>query len=165
MKIGVISDTHDHCDNIERFVDAFERERIDQLIHLGDIVAPFAAKRFARIACRVPFYAIYGNNDGERGGLKNVISEWGTIQDGPIRLQAGGKVIVAHHYPMAASEVRALFPDADYYLSGHTHESVDRTEGRLRLINPGEAGGWLTGSVTAGVLTLETDEWRLIRFE
>ena len=53
MKIGIISDTHDRCDYIEWFLREFERERIEMLIHLGDIVAPFAAKRFATIA-RIP---------------------------------------------------------------------------------------------------------------
>jgi len=159
MKIGVISDTHDHCDFIERFVDEYEKEKVDMLIHLGDIVAPFAAKRFARIACRIPFIALYGNNDGERAGLLQVISQWGTIEDGPKRLELGGRIVVIHHYPMKAEEVLAMYPDADYYLSGHTHERSDERAGRLRLINPGEACGWLTGVASMGTLDLDKDEF------
>jgi uncharacterized protein len=162
MKIGTISDTHDHCDYINRFISRFEQERVDMLIHLGDIVAPFAAIRFAEIAKRIPFVALFGNNDGERAGLKKMISEWGSIEDGPKRLELDGKVIVINHYPMASEEILAIFPDADFYLSGHTHIRVDERAGRLRLINPGEACAWLYGEATAGILEPASDSYRTI---
>ncbi len=165
MKLGIISDTHDRCDYIDRFVRFFEDEGIEMILHLGDLVAPFAAKRFAGLAQRIPFRAIYGNNDGEREGLKKTIAPWGVIEDGPIRLEADGKVIVAHHYPMSAEEVRAIYPDADYYFSGHTHERVDVREGGLRLINPGEACAWLTGRATAGILDPAHDQWREVGWD
>ena len=169
MKVGIISDTHDHCDNIDRFVRLYEERAIDRLIHLGDIVAPFAARRFAALAQRIPFLALYGNNDGERAGLKNIIAEWGEIVDGPRRVEAGGRVLVVHHYPMTAAEVRAAFPDCEFYFSGHTHEWVEEwpEEGEQgpALINPGEACGWVTGLSTAGILDTDTGTYETLRLE
>ena len=42
MKIGVLSDTHDHIPKIKRAVEIFNEEKVDLVLHSGDIVAPFS---------------------------------------------------------------------------------------------------------------------------
>ena len=40
MKIGIISDSHDHVDNIRRAVSVFREASVELVIHAGDIVSP-----------------------------------------------------------------------------------------------------------------------------
>jgi len=145
MRIGVISDSHDRLPALRRALEVLGQAGVGAILHAGDYVAPFAAKLLAGV--RVPVHCVYGNNDGERRGLKEVLPQ---IQDGPLRLELGGRTIVVVH----SSE--SLAPEhmagADVVIAGHTHRIVNESrEGRLWL-NPGECCGWLTGRCTAAVL-------------
>ncbi|UCG33198.1 MAG: metallophosphoesterase family protein, partial [Phycisphaerales bacterium] len=68
MRIGVISDTHDRLPLIDRALAVLRERGAEVLIHPGDVVAPFAAERIR--LWPGPLYITYGNNDGERSGLK-----------------------------------------------------------------------------------------------
>lgn len=149
MKIGLISDTHDRLPAIDAALATFRRRGVSILIHPGDLVAPFAARRLA--AYEGTLHVVYGNNDGERAGLKTVLPQ---IQDGPLRLVIAGRRILVHHFIdwCGESDIAA----ADVVITGHTHElRVDSRNGRL-FINPGECCGWLTGVCSVGVLDLAT---------
>ena len=71
MLVGIISDSHDHLDNIERAMQRFEREEVSRILHPGDIVAPFAA-RLLQEHRFCPLDIIYGNNDGAHSGAVQV---------------------------------------------------------------------------------------------
>ena len=151
MKIGVISDTHDRLPTLRRAVAFFERLKMEAVFHAGDYVAPFAAKLLAPPNLAAPLYCIYGNNDGERKGLKAVLPQ---IQDGPLWVESGGRRILLHHFVdwCPVSEIAR----ADVVVTGHTHEVVnERREGRL-FLNPGECCGWLYGRCTVAVLDTAT---------
>ena len=68
MKIGIISDSHDHRDNIIKAVKYFNDENVGMVIHAGDIVSPFTEKEFKKLESKMK--AVFGNNDGEKFGLK-----------------------------------------------------------------------------------------------
>ncbi len=155
MTIGLISDTHDHLTAIDAALEQFRRAGVDTLIHPGDLVAPFAARRLA--AFGGPLHVTYGNNDGERPGLRAVLPQ---IQDGPLHVVIGGRRILIHHFVQwcdAADVARA-----EVIVTGHTHEAcVERRDGKL-FVNPGEACGWVTGKATVALLDLEALEVRMI---
>jgi len=44
MKIGIISDSHDHWENIKKAVKIFQDRKTDLVIHLGDYVNPVSVK-------------------------------------------------------------------------------------------------------------------------
>ena len=73
MRFGVISDTHDRLPVLDRALTVLKGRNIDALIHPGDIIAPFAAKRL--LSCEPSVHIIYGNNDGERKGLKAILPQ------------------------------------------------------------------------------------------
>lgn len=155
MQIGLISDTHDRLPTLRWALDCFRQRGIETLIHPGDIIAPFAAKLLADYPGTV--HVVYGNNDGERAGLKRVLPQ---IADGPLRLELAGKQVVVHHF------LDWCTPDdlesADVVISGHTHEvCIQKRDGRL-LINPGECCGWVTGRATVALLDLPRGEVELI---
>ncbi|MFW6059183.1 MAG: metallophosphoesterase [Phycisphaeraceae bacterium] len=152
MKLGVLSDTHDRLPTFRRAVQLFKRLKVDAIFHAGDFVAPFAAKLIAPDALTgTPLYCIYGNNDGERTGLKKILPN---LQDGPLRVQLGGKTIVMHHYLDWLSD--ADVQGADVVITGHDHTAhVEQRAGRLYL-NPGECCGWVNDRCTVATLDLET---------
>ncbi|MBN1491173.1 MAG: metallophosphoesterase [Phycisphaerae bacterium] len=145
MIVGIISDTHDRLPMIDAAIAAFVRRGAEVMIHPGDLVAPFAAKRL--LAWNRPLHVCYGNNDGERRGLKNVLPQ---IQDGPLWLDLGGRRILVHHaleWCEAADIERA-----EIVVTGHTHEVVNEVrDGRL-FLNPGECCGWVADRCTVAVL-------------
>ena len=149
MRIGVISDTHDRLPTLDRGLELLQERGIDALIHPGDIIAPFAAKRL--LAWPGPLYVIYGNNDGEREGLKKVLSQ---IQDGPLWIEAGSRRILVHHFIdwCRAEDIEA----ADIVITGHTHEVVNEMRDGKLFLNPGECCGWVNGRCTVAVLDTET---------
>ncbi len=155
MKIGLISDTHDRLPAIRCGLALFRERGIETLIHPGDIIAPFAAKLLAEWAGTL--HVTYGNNDGERAGLLNVLPQ---IQDGPAWIGLAGQQILVHHFiDWCTPEDVAK---ADFVITGHTHRVEIRDADRTRLINPGECCGWVTGRCTVGILDLETRETEII---
>jgi len=155
MLIGVISDTHDRMPTIHAAMKIFVERKVEAVLHAGDFVAPFAAKILvgdgSPYAGGVPLHCIYGNNDGERVGLKKVLP---MVQDGPWRGEFGGKVIAMAHW------IEWFKPGetdgADVVISGHTHEIVTETRDGVLYLNPGECCGWLTGRCTVALLDTET---------
>ncbi|MGD8450640.1 MAG: metallophosphoesterase [Phycisphaerae bacterium] len=151
MLIGLMSDTHDRMPAIRAALDLFHKRNVDMVIHAGDVVAPFAARLLADYPGQV--HVLYGNNDGERRGLKQVLPQ---IQDGPLWLDLAGHRVLVHHYLQWCSA--ADLARADVVISGHTHECVvEERDGRL-LVNPGECCGWITGHCRVALLELETHE-------
>lgn len=122
---------------------------IDMLLHAGDFIAPFAAKMLIdpQIAPQVPLHCIYGNNDGERAGLKNILPQ---LVDGPLHVQAGDCNIVMHHW------IEWFKPgdtdNAHVVISGHTHQIVNETKDGILYLNPGECCGWVNNRCTFAVL-------------
>ncbi len=149
MKIGIMADSHDHLSRIRRALHLLRAHGVEELIHAGDVVAPFAAK--AVTAFEGPIHCVFGNNDGERKGLSKVLD----VKEPPLVLEIGGrKIIVAHE---VAEVPDGLARDADAVIVGHTHEPEVKP-GKPVWINPGETGGWLTDCATCAVLDLETME-------
>ena len=149
MLIGVMSDSHDRLPLIDRALDLFRQQGAAALVHPGDVVAPFAAKRLR--TWEKPLYIIYGNNDGERRGLKDVLPQ---IQDGPLFIELGGRTILLHHFDEWIKP--ADLDRADVVITGHTHEVVNEVRDGKRFLNPGETCGWVTGRCTVALLDTET---------
>lgn len=145
MLIGIMSDTHDRLPTIDRGLEILRERGVEAILHPGDVVAPFAAKRL--LAWTGPLHVTYGNNDGERRGLKGVLPQ---IQDGPLLVELGGKRILLHHFVdwCAPADVDG----ADIVVTGHTHEVVNETRDGKLFLNPGECCGWLYGKCTVAVL-------------
>ncbi|MCG3180753.1 MAG: hypothetical protein BIFFINMI_03116 [Phycisphaerae bacterium] len=158
MKIGVLSDTHDRMPTLDAAVRLFEAEKADAVIHAGDFVAPFAARRLMKFAG--PVHTVFGNNDGERAGLGQVMPG---CQPGPMLLELGGRRILVHHW---IDQVPAkMIARAEVVITGHTHEVVNEVrDGRL-ILNPGECCGWLTGRATVAILDTDRLAARIVTLD
>jgi len=152
VRIAVISDSHDNLKAVERFQSHVTSHPPDLILHAGDIVAPFTARLFLEIA--IPIRAVYGNNDGETGGLASLFTGIHSIQRPPFTGEFGGrKIFMVHDLATEGDLIRRECPDV--VIHGHTHRlEMVRRDGCLYL-NPGELGGWVTGKST--FMMLETE--------
>jgi len=155
MRIAILSDSHDNMEALSRALERVRASGAEAVLHLGDIISPFTARLLPSLG--LPVHAVFGNNDGERTGLGALLD----IADPPRSLQLGGRRFVLHHDP---SFDRGSPPPCDYCLYGHTHAREDRRAGTVRIINPGEAGGWLTGTCSFAVLDTGTDRLDFVEF-
>jgi uncharacterized protein len=128
MKIGLISDTHGRLrpDVFRVF------QGVDLILHAGD-VGP--AELLAELETIAPVHAVAGNTDGLE--LRRQVPE-------EVELELGGHRLVMLHGHVLGSptpeRLRALHPDADVIVYGHTHrQRVDIVDGCV-IVNPGAAG-------------------------
>jgi len=152
MKVGIVSDTHDNRDVIEDAVELFT-ERVETVVHCGDIVAPFSATPFD---ADFNFYAVRGNNDGE-WALQDAIREFGVYFGEMGELSLGGEYIAVYH-GTSDPIVDALTncKEYDYVFHGHTHERAHEENGGTVRINPGGIPTKPDGEPPAAVV-LDTD--------
>ena len=150
MKVGVISDTHDRLPTFQRAVALFDRLKVGAILHAGDYIAPFAAQLISPQATALPVHCVYGNNDGEKAGLKKTLPQ---IVDGPLKVTIDGKTIVMHHFIDWLKPADIV--GADIVITGHTHKVVNEKKNNILFLNPGECCGWVNDLCTVAILDLE----------
>jgi len=162
MKIGIISDSHDHHQNSLMAVEIFNEKKVSYILHAGDIISPFTAKAFAKVTA-AKFIAVFGNNDGEKLLLASEIKKFGgEIYDDPYRGEIGGRRIFMTHKPSVLDEA-AESGKYDLVIYGHTHKRDIRRVGETLVINPGETTDWLTER--SGVVVVELDDMSVEEIE
>ena len=166
MKLAVISDTHDHKDNIIKSVLIMNDEKVDVLIHCGDFVAPFVKRWFDGLNDNIKdnFFGVYGNNDGERVGLKKILEGVCDIIGMEINKEFDGKKVFAAHMPTTKTiDALATSGKYDIILTGHTHQIVnEKNENGVLILNPGELCGYLTNKATFAIIDTDKVEAKII---
>jgi len=162
MKIGIISDTHDHHQNVLKAIEIFNVSGLEYVLHAGDMVSPFTARAFAEVT-GAKLISVFGNCDGEKQYLKSTIEQiggenYGQIYKGQI---AGKKIFMTHKPNIIDKSVRSGSYDLVIY--GHTHKQDIRRVGQTLIINPGEATDWITGESFVVVLDLDNMTYESIR--
>jgi putative phosphoesterase len=127
MKIGVISDTHDHFDS--RIPSLFAG--VQHILHAGDIGMPWIILELQTIA---PVTAVLGNTD--EAGLSFRTTE--------VTELASRKFLVHHivnpHDLEEKLKGRIARERPDAVVFGHTHKPFAETIGGTFYFNPGYAG-------------------------
>lgn len=126
MKIGVISDTHNHFDPKIQTLFA----GADHILHGGDIGLPWVIMELESIA---PVTAVLGNNDA---GLDFKETEV---------VQLGGRKFLVHHIvdvhrPSDVVKRRITREKPDVVVFGHSHKPFNEVMGTTLYFNPGYAG-------------------------
>lgn len=161
MRIGVVSDTHNHLKNTRRIVELFNEARVERVVHTGDITQ--AKTLHALAGLEAPLYAVYGNNDLERESLERASRELAVhLVEPPLRLSWAGRRIVVVHDPL---DLHAeLLAEVDLAIHGHDHRHRSERRGGTLLFNPGECAGHVPGLNQVGVVDLVRLETHLLRF-
>jgi uncharacterized protein len=126
MKIGVISDTHNHFD--PRIPALFAG--VDHILHAGDICLPWIILDLQSIA---PVTAVLGNNDE---GLPYNETEVITLADRKFLIHH----IVDVHRPSAIFSRALTRERPDIVIFGHTHKPFNQSIDNVLYFNPGYAG-------------------------
>lgn len=162
MRIGVVSDTHNHLPNVQRIVALLNAAGVERVLHTGDITQ---AKTLAVLAqLDAPVLGVFGNNDrGERSELEAAAARLQiALSDPPLELHLAARRIVVVHDPRELEALGGAAPDVA--LHGHTHRHrLEHRGGRL-VFNPGECAGHVAGLNAVGVVDLVTLEATVLRF-
>ncbi len=153
MKIGILSDSHDALEKIQKAVHIFQEKKVDGIIHGGDFVAPFSVAIFTHLT--IPWWGVLGNNDGEVVGIFQ--KSKGLIHSYYQEIEVNSYRIWVSHYGRPAE---LAFQSGKYDLSifGHTHEKMIKEENDRFLLNPGESCGLLTGVASVAICDLKKKE-------
>jgi len=147
MKIGIISDTHDDMSNTNRAIDIFKESNVEAVFHAGDIISPPIILEFKRLTdLGIKFFGIFGNNDGEKQGLKamfkqingNFLGDEGKIDIDNLRIG------IYHGQDLKKKQRMIDSGKFDIFIYGHTHTREPQEEkldyqGKTLVLNPGSA--------------------------
>lgn len=161
MRIGVVSDTHNHLGNVARIVELLNQARVECVVHTGDITQAKTLEVLARL--EAPLLGVFGNNDrGEREALEHAAQRYDiALSDPPLELHLAGRRIVVVHDPR---DLDGVGGERDLALHGHTHQRVlERRDGHV-VFNPGECAGHVAGLNAVGVVDLATLAAEILRF-
>ncbi len=154
MQVGIFADTHDHLDNIRRAVELFNGQGCELVVFAGDLVSTFSVPPLRALNC--PFVGCFGDNEGNKIGLRSGMRIIGELGEPPVDISAadGTRFRIAH----MQRQLRGLDDKFDVAVFGHTHKPSIRHDEQGRLfINPGETSGWTFGNPT--VVLLDTDSF------
>lgn len=145
MKIAIISDTHDNIPNLEKFLSWAEKNKIEKIIHCGDIASPEVVELLIK---KFPLHLVFGNMDeNHREAISRMAHPNLTVygDEGKMKIEAGKKLIKSAkaafcHLPERARE---LAESGRYNLVfyGHTHKPWLEDLDDCQIINPGTLGG------------------------
>ncbi len=173
MLIGVMSDSHDNMTNVIKAMNIFKEKGVKYIIHLGDIISPFIARKMADLGWKeLTVEAVYGNNDGDKILLRKIFEKVGwSIDNGPRMIDVGNRrILIMHGYNGIDFTKRIAYSlaknmngiDAVFY--GHTHKKdIKKINGRL-VLNPGEVYGGLFGKPSIAIVDLDTLSAEFISF-
>ena len=135
MRIGVVSDTHDRQEAVAEAVRLLLEQRVELILHCGDIESPDTVRVFKP----VPTHFVFGNWDKDRPKLVAAIKEiGGTHYDSFGAIELGGKRVAWVHsherHQLRQLENADFF---DYVFYGHTHVREQHRTGRTLVANPG----------------------------
>lgn len=139
MKIGIISDSHDNIPNFESAIKILKRNKMEVLIHSGDLCAPFMIHKLDQIG--VPVHVVFGNVDDRArtavfsNEAKNV-THHGDVAEIELDEQKFGVV----HFPDIAFAM-ACTGKYDVVIHGHTHDKREEKHKSTLIINSGNVMG------------------------
>jgi len=163
MKIGIVGDSHDNLKAIEKSVSFLNSEKVDYLLHTGDMVSPFSAKLFLRLNSKSFF--TFGNNDGERLMLKQTLSEsenCNLIWPKSTFTINKYRIVLTHGEDEEVVEALGQSGAFDLIAYGHWHRPVNKKIGNCLVVNPGELCGYLSGRSTLAIVDMEKRLARII---
>jgi putative phosphoesterase len=164
LQVGIIADSHDCLPRIKDAIDRLNSEPIELVLHAGDYSAPFVTNYYR--ALKVHMIGVFGNNDAEKGQLRDRFAGAGHEIKGRFAEVQASNLRIALTHGDEENLLRSLTMCGGYdvVVHGHTHEARVTEEGRTLVINPGEICGYLTGKSTFAVLNTSERKARLYSF-
>jgi putative phosphoesterase len=143
MILGIISDTHDKLESVERAFNFFAADYVDMVIHCGDWKSVAAMEHFAHQAgqFKLPVRGVLGNNDVDISEFKKFIKSASSqfqITEGVFEINIDGKKVAIYHGHHAPTLRKVRAESAyDLVLLGHTHKPKIEITDTTVIVNPG----------------------------
>jgi len=157
MKIGILSDTHNELENVNKAASVYDSLGIDTVIHCGDLTTPriLMPLKSSRV------YLAFGNTDIDRELIAITLRQYGEKNQAESFLDFvlfQRRIFVIHGDDSYRLNKAIKSGDYDYIFTGHTHRRRDERLGKTRIINPGALGGTFYEQRSFSYLDLETDQ-------
>jgi len=164
LQVGILADSHDCLPKIKDAIDRLNSETIELVLHAGDYSAPFVTPYYK--ALKVHMIGVFGNNDAEKGQLRDRFAEAGHEINGRFAEVQAGNLRIALTHGDEDDLLRSLTTCGGYdvVVHGHTHQAKIAEEEGTLVINPGEICGYLTGKNTFAILNTSERKARLCSF-
>ena len=161
MRIGVVSDTHNHLANVARIVEILNEAGVERVVHTGDITQAKTLQLLAGL--EIPVFGVFGNNDLERESLERECREQGLhFVDPPLIVEWASRRVLVTHDPSELAADALL--DVDLLLHGHDHRYASEARDGTLWFNPGECAGHLRGWNAIGIVDLVSLQTEIVRF-
>ena len=133
--VGVLSDSHDRLDRLERAARALADRGVETLIHCGDITGADAVE----ILADFEVHWVFGNCDWNRSALEGAMGRHGHRCHGfRGRLEIDGvRLGFTHGHRGDLFRVMTISGEFDIVLHGHTHLRRDEMIDGTRVVCPG----------------------------
>ena len=158
MRLGILSDSHDRIDRLDRALATLRDAGVEALLFCGDLCAPFIVPQLAEGFSTGPIEIVLGNNDGDPFLIAQQAARFDHVAvHGPFAdLSFDDRRVFLVHYPELAYPIAAS-GWYDLVCFGHNHTAeIDRNETTV-WVNPGETMGRF-GHVTVAVYDTSTAE-------
>lgn len=154
MKIGVISDTHDHIEALAEAVEIFKKKQVSQIVHCGDWVSPYTLAYFGNLVkdWKIPVYSVLGNNEGDYRMLFKKNAELSnpvrfadvSVMELSIEVK---KIAVYHGHDSHILDGLILSDKYMAVFTGHTHVVRNKKESDVLVLNPGSTSYFSEGKI------------------
>jgi uncharacterized protein len=181
-RIGLLSDSHGRVATTKQAVSVLLEQRIDTLIHLGDLGSmevidelvvgetqlqnsATSANNVDAVATAVQSRLVFGNVDWDRASMAQYARHLGIgVADpaGKLDLPDGRQLIFTHGHDDKAVD-DALASGASYLCHGHSHRVRDEKVDSTRVLNPGAL--FRAKQYTVAVLDTDTDNFTVIELD
>lgn len=154
MKIGVISDTHDHIEAVAKAVTIFKEKKVEQIVHCGDWVSPYTLAFFGSLMAdwNIPVHSVLGNNEGDyrmlfkkNAELKNPV-KFADVSVLELTVE-GKKIAVYHGHDEHVLDGLILSDKYVAIFTGHTHVVRNKKEDDVLVLNPGSTSYFSEGKI------------------
>ena len=163
MRIGVVSDTHNNLKNIEKIINLFNEEKVELVIHTGDIANVKSLNKFSNLQSEM--IGVYGNNDRNEMGIKEAAcSNNFKIKEPPNILTLCNRNIAIFHEPDCIDDFLIENKNTNIVIHGHTHRYRNEIKNGVLFFNPGECAGIRKGGSAIGILDLNSLKIKRIFF-
>jgi putative phosphoesterase len=153
MKIAIISDTHDNLENLKKFFEFSKKEKIEILIHCGDVCNGETLKEIEKNFEKI--YLCFGNADIKESLLKEAKKTKIFEKEGKIKIE-NLKIGFCHEFDYKNKNLENF----DFYFFGHSHWPFLKKEKNCYLANPGNLAG-LFYRATFAILDTKTKNLEL----
>ncbi|MDR0993070.1 MAG: metallophosphoesterase [Verrucomicrobiota bacterium] len=159
MKIGLLSDTHNHLPETRHALALLMAQNVGHCVHCGDVgedILPLLSA--ACVEGDIRAHVALGNCDAPSSGALRFLPQGARLEMGRVlTFELEGHACAAVHGDDARLLATLLQSQAYAYLfTGHTHQPTARREGRTWLLNPGSPARPRNGPATVAVLDLAT---------